>query len=67
MQPLQLTSATQCSQADKNLGKFLDYCTYGHMIDNVILIVTGTLHERDVQVPSSHRPYHGAVSPAFPV
>lgn len=37
-------------QADANLGKFLDYCTYGHMIDNVILIVTGTLHERDVQV-----------------
>jgi ATP synthase (C/AC39) subunit len=37
-------------QADKNMGKFLDYCTYGHMIDNVILIVTGTLHERDVQV-----------------
>ncbi len=36
-------------QADTNLGKFLDYCTYGHMIDNVILIVTGTLHERDVQ------------------
>ena len=22
---------------------------YGHMIDNVVLIVTGTLHERDVQ------------------
>lgn len=45
------------SQADTNLGKFLDYCTYGHMIDNVILIVTGTLHERDVQVchpPSEH-------------
>ena len=37
-------------QADANLGKFLDYCTYGHMIDNVVLIVTGTLHERDVQV-----------------
>jgi V-type H+-transporting ATPase subunit d len=28
----------------------MDYCTYGHMIDNVVLIVTGTLHERDVQV-----------------
>mmetsp|Transcript_18805 Transcript_18805/g.56846 ORF Transcript_18805/g.56846 Transcript_18805/m.56846 type:complete len:352 (-) Transcript_18805:134-1189(-) len=37
------------ANADTNLGKFLDYCTYGHMIDNVILIVTGTLHERDVQ------------------
>jgi hypothetical protein len=32
------------------MGQFLDYCTYGHMIDNVVLIVTGTLHERDVQV-----------------
>lgn len=30
----------------------MDYCTYGHMIDNVVLIVTGTLHERDVQVGS---------------
>ena len=32
------------------MGQFMDYCTYGHMIDNVVLIVTGTLHERDVQV-----------------
>ena len=37
-------------QADEPLGRFLDYCTYGHMIDNVVLIVTGTLHERDVHV-----------------
>ena len=37
-------------QADEPLAKFLDYCTYGHMIDNVVLIVTGTLHERDVHV-----------------
>ncbi|KAF5841910.1 vacuolar H+ ATPase V0 sector, subunit D [Dunaliella salina] len=36
-------------QADETLGRFMDYCTYGHMIDNVVLIVTGTLHERDVQ------------------
>lgn len=34
--------------AGEPLGRFLDYCTYGHMIDNVVLIVTGTLHERDV-------------------
>jgi vacuolar-type H+-ATPase subunit C/Vma6 len=34
--------------AGEPLGQFLDYCTYGHMIDNVVLIVTGTLHERDV-------------------
>ena len=37
-------------QADDPLATFMDYCTYGHMIDNVVLIVTGTLHERDVQV-----------------
>lgn len=37
-------------QADEPLGEFMDYCTYGHMIDNVVLIVTGTLHERDVHV-----------------
>lgn len=36
-------------QASDSLGTFMDYCTYGHMIDNVVLIVTGTLHERDVQ------------------
>ena len=36
--------------ADDPLATFLDYCTYGHMIDNVVLIVTGLLHERDVQV-----------------
>ena len=46
------TSARTISpfQAGETLGKFMDYCTYGHMIDNVVLIVTGTLHERDVQV-----------------
>ncbi|KAG2500065.1 hypothetical protein HYH03_002342 [Edaphochlamys debaryana] len=37
------------TQADEKLATFMDYCTYGHMIDNVVLIVTGTLHERDVQ------------------
>ncbi|GBG75744.1 hypothetical protein CBR_g20991 [Chara braunii] len=36
-------------QATEPLSTFLDYITYGHMIDNVVLIVTGTLHERDVQ------------------
>ncbi|ORZ33702.1 ATP synthase subunit [Catenaria anguillulae PL171] len=29
------------------LTKFLDYLTYAYMIDNVILIITGTLHQRD--------------------
>lgn len=36
-------------QASEPLATFLDYLTYGYMIDNVVLIVTGTLHERDVQ------------------
>lgn len=29
------------------LGKFLRYLTYQYMIDNLILLITGTLHERD--------------------
>jgi len=29
------------------LSKFLEYITYAYMIDNVILLITGTLHERD--------------------
>lgn len=41
-------------QADEQLGRFLDYCTYGHMIDNVVLIVTGTLHEREVRRGKPH-------------
>lgn len=31
------------------LVSFFILYRYGHMIDNVVLIVTGTLHERDVQ------------------
>jgi len=30
------------------LSKFLDYITYGYMIDNIVLLITGTLHKRDV-------------------
>ncbi|KAJ1923840.1 H(+)-transporting V0 sector ATPase subunit d [Tieghemiomyces parasiticus] len=33
--------------SSKGLTQFLDYITYGYMIDNVILLITGTLHERD--------------------
>lgn len=36
-------------QASEPLATFLDFLTYGHMIDNVVLIVTGALHERDMQ------------------
>jgi V-type H+-transporting ATPase subunit d len=34
-------------QAVEPLATFLDYITYGYMIDNIILLITGTLHERD--------------------
>ncbi|KAJ2779351.1 H(+)-transporting V0 sector ATPase subunit d [Coemansia javaensis] len=33
--------------AAEPISRFLDYITYGYMIDNVILLITGTLHERD--------------------
>mmetsp|Transcript_7086 Transcript_7086/g.27834 ORF Transcript_7086/g.27834 Transcript_7086/m.27834 type:complete len:145 (+) Transcript_7086:134-568(+) len=36
------------SQAGEPLGAFLDFLTYGHMIDNVVLVLTGVLHERSV-------------------
>lgn len=32
-----------------SLAKFMDYITYGYMIDNVALLITGTLHERDTR------------------
>ncbi|KAF8631071.1 hypothetical protein AX15_002673 [Amanita polypyramis BW_CC] len=35
------------SNAVEPLSKFLDYITYAYMIDNVVLLITGTLHERD--------------------
>ncbi|GJQ08787.1 hypothetical protein GpartN1_g578.t1 [Galdieria partita] len=36
------------SQSTYPLTKFLDYLTYPYMIDNLVLLVTGTLHERDI-------------------
>jgi len=36
------------TNSTKPLSKFLDYITYGYMIDNVVLLITGTLHKRDV-------------------
>jgi V-type H+-transporting ATPase subunit d len=44
------TWAQMRTNADTPLSTFLDFCTYGHMIDNVVMIVTGLVHERDVQV-----------------
>ncbi|CAG0886724.1 unnamed protein product [Cyprideis torosa] len=30
------------------LSTFLDFITYGYMIDNIILLITGTLHQRPI-------------------
>ena len=32
-----------------SMSKFLDYLTYAYMIDNIALLITGTLHERDTR------------------
>jgi V-type H+-transporting ATPase subunit d len=37
------------ANANGSLAKFMDYLTYGYMIDNVALLITGTLHERDTR------------------
>ncbi|KAK8190598.1 V0 complex, c/d subunit of ATPase [Phyllosticta capitalensis] len=37
------------SNATGSLAKFMEYLTYGYMIDNVALLITGTLHERDTR------------------
>ena len=38
------------------LATFLDYITYSYMIDNIILLITGTLHQRPISelVPKCH-------------
>ncbi|KAK6456666.1 vacuolar ATPase V0 domain subunit D [Scheffersomyces xylosifermentans] len=35
------------SNSSGRLTQFLDFISYGYMIDNVSLMITGTLHERD--------------------
>ncbi|KAG5418794.1 VMA6 [Candida metapsilosis] len=35
------------SQSSGKLTQFMEYIQYAYMIDNVILMITGTLHERD--------------------
>ena len=37
------------ANATGSLSKFMDYLTYAYMIDNVALLITGTLHERDTR------------------
>lgn len=35
-------------QAVQPLSLFLDYITYSYMIDNIVLLITGTLHGRPI-------------------
>lgn len=37
------------AQATGSFAKFMEYLTYGYMIDNIALLITGTLHERDTR------------------
>jgi len=39
---------TMRTQAVEPLNTFFDYICYGYMIDNIILLITGTLHGRDI-------------------
>lgn len=41
--------AAMRAAASAPLARFMDLCAVGHMIDNVVLVVAGTLRERDVQ------------------
>eukprot|EP00298_Acanthocystis_sp_HF-20_P026742 c4570_g1_i1.p1 GENE.c4570_g1_i1~~c4570_g1_i1.p1 ORF type:complete len:358 (+),score=95.05 c4570_g1_i1:46-1119(+) len=34
------------AHANQPLAKFLDYITYGYMIDNIITVINGTLHDQ---------------------
>jgi len=36
------------NQSVEPLATFLDYITYSYMIDNIVLLITGTLHERPI-------------------
>jgi V-type H+-transporting ATPase subunit d len=36
------------AHAVEPLSTFLDYITYSYMIDNIILLITGTLHQRQI-------------------
>lgn len=37
------------ANASGSLSKFLEYITYAYMIDNIALLITGTLHDRDIK------------------
>ena len=34
-------------QAVEPMATFMDYITYGYMIDNIVLVITGTHHDRE--------------------
>nr|XP_033797686.1 V-type proton ATPase subunit d 1 [Geotrypetes seraphini] len=44
------------NQSYEPLASFMDFITYSYMIDNVILLITGTLHQRSISelVPKCH-------------
>jgi len=44
------------NQALAPLSSFLDFITYGYMIDNIMLLLTGTLHQRSITelIPKCH-------------
>lgn len=44
------------NQAVEPLSTFLDFITYSYMIDNIILLITGTLHQRPIGelIPKCH-------------
>lgn len=44
------------NHAVEPLATFLDYITYSYMIDNIILLITGTLHQRPIGelIPKCH-------------
>ncbi|KAI3652057.1 hypothetical protein MP228_003360 [Amoeboaphelidium protococcarum] len=37
------------ANSDEPLSKFLDYITYAYMIDNIVLLITGAIHNRDTK------------------
>lgn len=44
------------NQALEPLATFMDYITYSYMIDNIVLLITGTLHHRAISelIPKCH-------------
>ncbi|XP_065916096.1 V-type proton ATPase subunit d 1-like [Dysidea avara] len=46
------------NQALKPLSEFMDYIMYSYMIDNIMLLITGTLHQRQIsELRSKFHPF----------